>query len=116
VFDAVISQAVFEHLQHPAAAASEVWRTLKTDGTTKIDTAFLQPEHAYPHHYFNATEAGLKHWFRDFEIQWSGVEPYQHPKWALLWFLDVYLACMHPESQRFGTRPCLIGLGGALGS
>lgn len=99
VFDAVVSQAVFEHLQYPEAASAEIWRVLKPDGVAKIDTAFLQPEHAYPHHYFNATEAGLKHWFRDFELAWSGVEPYQHPQWALLWLLDVYLAALPAEPQ-----------------
>lgn len=98
-FDAVISQAVFEHLQYPEAAASEIWRILKPNGTAKIDTAFLQPEHAYPHHYFNATEAGLKHWFRDFDVQWSGVEFYQHPKWALVWFLSVYFAGLHDKDR-----------------
>jgi uncharacterized protein YbaR (Trm112 family) len=99
-FDAVISQAVFEHLQYPEAAAAEIWRTLKPNGIAKIDTAFLQPEHAYPHHYFNATEAGLKHWFRDFDLQSSGVEAYQHPKWALVWFLSVYFAGLHDEDRR----------------
>lgn len=98
-FDAVISQAVFEHLQYPEVAASEIWRILKANGIAKIDTAFLQPEHAYPHHYFNATEAGLKHWFRDFDVQWSGVEFYQHPKWALVWFLSVYFAGLHDKDR-----------------
>lgn len=98
-FDAVISQAVFEHLQYPEAAAAEIWRILKPDGVAKIDTAFLQPEHAYPHHYFNATEAGLRHWFRDFELQWSGVEDYQHPKWALVWFLSVYFAGLYDKDR-----------------
>ena len=90
-FDAVISQAVFEHLQYPEWAVKEIRRVLKPGGLAKIDTAFLQPEHGYPHHFYNATETGLLHWFRDFDIQWSGVEPFQHPKWALHWFLDVYL-------------------------
>lgn len=99
-FDAVVSQAVFEHLQYPDAAASEIWRVLKPDSVAKVDTAFLQPEHAYPHHYFNATEAGLRHWFRDFDIAWSGVEYYQHPAWALLWFLDVYLAALPGDEQQ----------------
>ena len=98
-FRAVVSQAVFEHLQYPEAAASEVWRVLCPNGVAKIDTAFLQPEHAYPHHYFNATEAGLRHWFRDFDIEWSGVEPYQHPKWSLVWFLSVYFASL-PDDER----------------
>lgn len=90
-FKAVISQAVFEHLQYPDWAAAEIRRVLQPGGVAKIDTAFLQPEHGYPHHFYNATETGLRHWFRDFEIRWSGVEAYQHPKWSLSWFLGVYL-------------------------
>lgn len=90
-FDAVISQAVFEHLQYPELAVREIRRVLKPGGLVKVDTAFLQPEHGYPYHFYNATETGLLHWFRDFDIQWSGVEPHQHPKWALHWFLGVYL-------------------------
>lgn len=90
-FSAVISQAVFEHLQYPEAAAGEIRRVLQPHGTLRIDTAFLQPEHGYPHHFYNATETGLRHWFREFDIEWSGVASYQHPKWALSWFLSVYL-------------------------
>lgn len=97
-FDAVISQAVFEHLQYPEQAAAEIRRVLKPHGVLKIDTAFLQPEHGYPHHYFNATERGLRHWFRDFDIEWSGVEAYQHPLWALSWFLDLYQHHLPPDS------------------
>lgn len=96
-FQAVISQAVFEHLQYPEAAAAEIRRVLQPQGILKIDTAFLQPEHGYPHHFFNATETGLRHWFRDFDIRWSGVEPYQHPQWSLSWFLGVYLDRIGPE-------------------
>ena len=106
-FRAVVSQAVFEHLQYPDAAASEVWRVLSPDGVAKIDTAFLQPEHAYPHHYFNATEAGLRHWFRDFDIEWSGVEPYQHPKWSLVWFLSVYFASLPDDHREILARVSL---------
>ena len=95
-FDAVVSQAVFEHLQYPEWAAAEIRRVLKVGGVAKIDTAFLQPEHGYPHHFFNATESGLRHWFRDFDITWSGVEPFQQPKWALHWFLGVYLDYIGP--------------------
>lgn len=98
-FKAVISQAVFEHLQYPEWAAAEIRRVLQPGGIAKIDTAFLQPEHGYPHHFFNATETGLRHWFRDFDIRWSGVEAYQHPQWALSWFLDVYLDRLEPQHR-----------------
>lgn len=90
-FSAVISQAVFEHLQYPQAAVEEIRRVLKPGGVVKIDTAFLQPEHGYPHHFYNATETGLREWFREFDIRWSGVEPHQHPRWSLSWFMGVYL-------------------------
>lgn len=95
-FKAVISQAVFEHLQYPEDAAREIRRVLQPFGIAKIDTAFLQPEHGYPHHFYNATETGLRHWFREFDIRWSGVESYQHPQWALSWFLGVYLDRVGP--------------------
>lgn len=90
-FSAVISQAVFEHLQYPQAAVEEIRRVLKPGGVVKIDTAFLQPEHGYPHHFYNATETGLREWFREFDLRWSGVEPHQHPQWSLSWFMGVYL-------------------------
>ena len=98
-FKAVISQAVFEHLQYPEWTAAEIRRVLQPGGIAKIDTAFLQPEHGYPHHFYNATETGLRHWFRDFDIQWSGVEAYQHPQWSLSWFLGIYLDRIEPQHR-----------------
>lgn len=87
-FDAVISQAVFEHLKYPEVVSQEIYRVLKPGGKVKIDTAFLQPLHAYPHHYYNASLAGLKQWFFDYEILWEGVEEYQKP-WIMLH--DIFL-------------------------
>ncbi len=107
-FTAVVSQAVFEHLQYPEAAAVEIRRVLQPHGTLRIDTAFLQPEHGYPHHFYNATETGLRHWFREFDIQWSGVDTYQHPKWALSWFLDVYLDRL-PDEHAAVIRQSSVG-------
>jgi uncharacterized protein YbaR (Trm112 family) len=115
-FKAIISQAVFEHLQYPEDAAREVRRVLQPFGTAKIDTAFLQPEHGYPHHFFNATETGLRHWFRDFDIRWSGVESYQHPQWALSWFLGVYLDRIGQAQATVLERATIKELLGALNS
>lgn len=108
VFDAVVSQAVFEHLRWPERAVDEIRRVAKLGAEIKIDTAFLQPEHAYPDHYFNATLGGLKHWFRAFEITWEGVEDYQRPVQTLSWILSVYLAAL-PEEKTAWVRTLSVG-------
>ena len=69
VFDRVFAFNVFEHLRNPALAAAEIRRVLKPGGRLVVHTAFLQPLHEAPHHYFNATEAGVREWFRDFAIE-----------------------------------------------
>jgi predicted SAM-dependent methyltransferase len=68
-FGVVLAFNVFEHLRDPMAAASEIRRVLKPGGRVAIHTAFLQPLHESPHHYYNATEFGVRQWFRDFEVE-----------------------------------------------
>lgn len=108
VFDGVISQAVFEHLKYPDSVVKEIWRVCKPGAEIKIDTAFLQPEHGYPDHYFNATQSGLRHWFRDFDFKWEGVEDYQHPMHSLSWFLGSYIDGL-PGNLRDVLRSTSVG-------
>ena len=76
-FDLIVSQAVFEHVQYPWEVIKELYRTLKKDGLIYIDTAFMQPRHGDPHHFFNMTLDGLKTICEDFEEIDSGVNSYQ---------------------------------------
>jgi len=69
VFDRVFALNVFEHLSDPRRAAVEIFRVLKPGGSVAIHTAFLQALHEEPHHYYNATEFGVREWFSGFEIQ-----------------------------------------------
>ena len=69
VFDRAFAFNVFEHLRQPSLAAHEIHRVLRPGGSLVLHTAFLQPLHEAPHHYFNATEYGVREWFRDFEIE-----------------------------------------------
>ncbi len=68
-FDRVFAFNVFEHLRDPAGAAREILRVLKPGGAVAVHTAFLQPLHEAPRHFFNATEFGVREWFGDFEIE-----------------------------------------------
>ena len=68
-FDRVFAFNVFEHLREPKIAAAEIRRVLKPGGSVTIHTAFLQAVHEPPHHFYNATEFGVREWFSKFDIE-----------------------------------------------
>lgn len=88
VFDAVVSQSVFEHLEDPAQKAWELWRVMKPGARAIIDTAFLQPVHADPSHYFNMTAYGFEQVLSPFRILDITVEAYQRPSNGLIMQLE----------------------------
>lgn len=73
-FDLILSQAVMEHVYDPDLAASELLRVLKPGGVVYCESAFMQPLHAVPFHFFNTTRWGLERLFRNFEITEAGHE------------------------------------------
>src|SRR4029077_15938210 len=103
-FDAVISKATFEHLPRPGGMADEIYRVLKPGGLVHVDTAFMQPLHADPHHYFNMTVDGVREIFRRFEHRRSGVKPYQTPSYGLRMQLDVLLDHLRSAEWRRRLR------------
>jgi SAM-dependent methyltransferase len=108
-FDFVLSNAVLEHVRDPFAAAQEMSRVLKPGGLLFCAVPFLQPYHAYPHHYFNMTQAGLRSLFEDrLEIVEHGVPPYFHPAWTVRWILNAWAAGLSP-SARESFRTASVG-------
>jgi SAM-dependent methyltransferase len=85
VFESVICLNAFEHYREPEIAMDEIWRVLKTGGRLFLHTAFLQPLHEAPHHYYNCTEFGLRHWLRRFHVSTIRVSENLNPVYALSW-------------------------------
>ncbi len=99
-FDAIISQAVFEHIQRPWETAAELHRVLKPGGEIHIDTAFMQPYHSDPFHFFNMTIPGVREIFKPFNEVRVGVKPYQLPSFGYRMQLQVMLNHMAPGVWR----------------
>ncbi len=95
-FDRVFAFNVFEHLRAPKNSAAEIFRVLKPGGSVAIHTAFLQPLHEEPNHFFNATEFGVREWFSEFEIERCEASKNFSPG-AMLGFLAANL--LHIVSQ-----------------
>lgn len=88
VFDAVVSFNTFEHLQDPFTAAKEILRVLKPGGKVVIHTAFLQPLHEQPAHYYNATKYGLLNWFSQFDVKSCKVSKQFNPALTIAWLVS----------------------------
>ena len=99
-FDRVFAFNVFEHLADPEAAAQEIHRVLKPGGGVVIHTAFLQALHEEPHHFYNATEYGVRRWFAPFEIEDCRVSGNFGPGAMLAFLMSQVL-----ESTRLGGVP-----------
>ncbi|ULO22563.1 class I SAM-dependent methyltransferase [Methylocystis sp. SB2] len=107
-FDAVISVAVLEHVRDPFRCAKELARVLKPSGELFCCMPLLQPVHAYPHHYFNATPQGLCRLFEsDIAVEEGSLTPI-HPLWAISWVLNSWSQAL-PESTRARFRDMPVG-------
>lgn len=102
-FDGIISHAVMEHVKDPFGYARELVRVLKPGARFICHSAFLQPVHAYPDHYFNTTLEGLKLLFKGARIIEAGVAPFQLPWLTVEWILRSYCAGFtdQQEAERF---------------
>jgi hypothetical protein len=73
---------------------------LKPGGQIHIDTAFMQPFHSDPNHFFNMTISGVREVFRPFREVRSGVKSYQLPSFGLRMQLGVMLEHLAPGPWR----------------
>jgi len=83
--DAVVAQAVLEHVVDPALCVAEIYRVLKPNGLVYAETPFLQHVHMGPYDFTRFTHLGHRRLFRDFEELSSGISG--GPGMALAWAL-----------------------------
>ncbi|MHC5542990.1 methyltransferase domain-containing protein [Singulisphaera rosea] len=107
-FDSVVSFNTFEHLADPDRAAAEIYRVLKPGGKLIVHTAFLQPVHEPPYHFYNTTEYGLRRWFQSFDIESVSVSENFHPAHVLGWLVSEMLRAVE-TSQGRAARDQLAG-------
>jgi SAM-dependent methyltransferase len=94
--DAVVVQAVLEHVLDPRRVVSEIERVLGPDGLVYAETPFMQQVHAGAYDFVRYTSSGHRYLFRSFEELASG--PVAGPGTQLLWSVE------HLASGLFRSR------------
>ena len=84
--DAVVVQAVLEHVLEPQQVVAEIHRVLKPGGLVYADTPFMQQVHLGPYDFTRFTESGHRYLFRRFELIDAGVSGGSGTQ--LLWTID----------------------------
>ena len=87
-FDAVVVQAVLEHVLEPTKVVSEIYRVLKDDGIVYAETPFIQHVHEAAYDFTRYTESGHRYLFKHFSLIDSGVVSGAGTQ--LLWSLDLF--------------------------
>lgn len=101
-FAAVVALNAFEHFRNPFQAAAEIARVLRPGGRLFIHTAFLQPLHEAPCHYFNATKQGVLEWFPGFTPERIRVSDNFNPFFTYGWLaheLDTRVRAHLPPAE-----------------
>ena len=84
--DAVVIQAVLEHVLDPQRVVEEIHRVLRGGGIVYAETPFLQQVHAGPYDFHRYTSSGHRYLFRSFEEIATGAVA--GPGTQVLWSID----------------------------
>jgi SAM-dependent methyltransferase len=91
-FDAVVAQAVLEHVADPVLCVAEIHRVLRSDGLIFAETPFMQQVHLGRYDFTRFTHLGHRRLFRMFTEVRSG--QVSSTGSALAWSLTYFLASL----------------------
>jgi SAM-dependent methyltransferase len=97
--DAVVIQAVLEHVLEPQVVVHQIHRVLKHGGLVYADTPFLQHVHGGPYDFTRFTDSGHRYLLRDFECIESGVAAGAGTQ--LMWSIDYFMRAL-TRSRKVG--------------
>jgi SAM-dependent methyltransferase len=109
-FDAVVCQAVLEHVIEPARVAAEIRRVLRPDGVVLSEIPFLQGVHEGAYDFTRYTLLGHRLLWRDFVEVDAGVAcgPGMALGWAVGYFLRAVAGSNRPLRAVFGAFSALL--------
>lgn len=67
-FGRILCTEVLEHVPEPRMMVDEMLRVLQVGGKAIVTTRFCYPLHLEPHDYFRFSVHGMRHLFRNFQI------------------------------------------------
>jgi SAM-dependent methyltransferase len=94
-FDAVICQAVLEHVIDPWRVAQEIWRVLTPNGYLYSDIPFMQQVHGGAFDFTRFSLLGHRRLWRYFDEIHSGASG--GPGVALIWSIQYFMRSLMPE-------------------
>ncbi len=109
-FDAVVLQAVLEHVIDPVRVVAEVRRVLRPCGLVYAETPFMQQVHAAALDFTRFTDLGHRRLFRYFEEIERGAA--SGPATALAWAIQHFMLAFSigPRSRKLLTGFARLGL------
>jgi SAM-dependent methyltransferase len=103
--DAVVVQAVLEHVINPTRCVDEIHRVLTPEGLVYADTPFVQQVHGREYDFTRFTRLGHRRLFRRFSEEASGITcgPGMALAWAIQYFLMSFFASRSLRAIASGT-------------
>ena len=96
-FDAVVCQAVLEHVADPPRVVEEIWRVLAPQGLVYSDIPFLQGVHEGAYDFTRYTLVGHRRLYRRFEMLSCG--PTAGPGMSLAWSIVFFARALGGKSS-----------------